>query len=89
MISAGLLSDALILGPAIWACSYLLRSRWYERQADQLAAQGRDAQTLQLKREEARYFQDFARVMPNWMLAALTIGLGLRLALTVAAIWGA
>ncbi|MDW3222695.1 MAG: hypothetical protein R8G34_07350 [Paracoccaceae bacterium] len=87
MISATLLSDALILGPAIWACSYLLRSRWYERQADQLATGGVDAQTVQLKREEARYFQDFARVMPNWMLAALTLGLGLRLILTILALW--
>lgn len=87
MISADLISDALILGPAIWACSYLLRSRWYERQADHLARQGADAQTVQLKREEARYFQDFARVMPNWMLAALTIGLALRLVLILAQIW--
>lgn len=83
MISADLLSDALILGPAIWACSYLLRSRWYERQAEQLASGGADAQTVQLKREEARYFQDFARVMPNWMLGALTLGLALRLLLIV------
>lgn len=89
MISANLLSDALILGPAIWACSYLLRSRWYERQADQLAIKGADAHTVQLKREEARYFQDFARVMPNWMLAALTVGLGLRLMLTISALWTA
>ena len=86
-MSVGVFSDALILGPAIWACSYLLRSRWYERQADQLAAQGMDAQTVQLKREEARYFQDFARVMPNWMLTGLTLGLALRVVLTVAAIW--
>ncbi|WP_299964278.1 hypothetical protein [uncultured Roseobacter sp.] len=73
-----LISDALILGPAIWACSYLLRSRWYEREAHRLEQTGADAQSIQLKREEARYFQDFARVMPNWMLGALTLGLALR-----------
>ncbi|MFK7882396.1 hypothetical protein [Roseobacter sp.] len=83
MISADLISDALILGPAIWACSYLLRSRWYERQAEILATQGADPHTVQLKREEARYFQDFARVMPNWMLGALTLGLALRLVMIV------
>lgn len=87
MIAVGLISDAMILGPAIWACSYLLRSRWYEREAERLAARGADAQTVQLKREEARYFQDFARVMPNWMLASLTLGLALRACLIVGGVW--
>lgn len=77
----------MILGPAMWACSYLLRSRWYEREAERLADRGADAQTVQLKREEARYFQDFARVMPNWMLASLTLGLVLRACLIVTGFW--
>ncbi|MEP2639641.1 hypothetical protein [Roseobacter sp.] len=83
MIDAGLVSDALIMGPALWACSFLLRSRWHERAADRLMAQGADAPTVQLKREEARYYQDFARVMPNYMLAALTLGLAIRVVLIV------
>ncbi|MDW3183601.1 MULTISPECIES: hypothetical protein [unclassified Roseobacter] len=78
MTKAGLVSDALILAPAIWACSFLLRSRWYEREADRLMARDADEHTVQLKREEARYYQDFARVMPNYMLAALTLGLAIR-----------
>lgn len=85
MTAGGLISDTLILGPAIWACSYLLRSRWYEREADRLMARGADKTTVQLKREEARYFQDFARVMPNWMLAALTLGLAIRAVLIAVA----
>ncbi|WP_299738551.1 hypothetical protein [uncultured Roseobacter sp.] len=85
MTKAGLVSDALILAPAIWACSFLLRSRWYERQADRLLDQGVDDHTVQLKREEARYYQDFARVMPNYMLAALTLGLAIRAFLILSA----
>ncbi len=86
MSKAGLVSDALILAPAIWACSFLLRSRWHERVVARLVAQGADEAAVQLKREEARYYQDFARVMPNYMLAALTIGLGIRAYLIGAAV---
>ncbi|GFE48475.1 hypothetical protein So717_02280 [Roseobacter cerasinus] len=85
MSKAGLVSDALILAPAIWACSFLLRSRWHERAVARLVAQGADEPTIQLKREEARYYQDFARVMPNYMLAALTLGLAIRACLILAA----
>ncbi len=84
MSKAGLVSDALILGPAIWACSFLLRSRWHERSVARLIDRGADEATVQLKREEARYYQDFARVMPNYMLAALTLGLALRVYLVLA-----
>ncbi|WP_300062169.1 hypothetical protein [uncultured Roseobacter sp.] len=84
MSKAGLVSDALILGPAIWACSFLLRSRWHEQSVARLIDRGADEATVQLKREEARYYQDFARVMPNYMLAALTLGLALRVYLVLA-----
>ena len=86
MTKIGLLSDALILAPAIWACSFLLRSRGYDREADRLMAEGADEATLQIKREEARYYQDFARVMPNYMLAALTLGLAIRAYLILSAL---
>ncbi|MGC3936235.1 hypothetical protein ACOTTU_00365 [Roseobacter sp. EG26] len=82
-----LISDILILGPAIWACSRLVRSRWHEITAERMADEGAAPELVQLKREEARYYQDFARVMPNWMLAALTIGLALRLYLILKAFW--
>ncbi|WP_299679408.1 hypothetical protein [uncultured Roseobacter sp.] len=49
-----------------------------------LIDRGADEATVQLKREEARYYQDFARVMPNYMLAALTLGLALRVYLVLA-----
>ncbi|MBW4707542.1 hypothetical protein KX928_07065 [Roseobacter sp. YSTF-M11] len=50
-----------------------------------MARDGVDPELVQLRREEARYYQDFARVMPNWMLAALTLGLLLRLFLILQA----
>lgn len=87
MTKAGLVSDALILAPAIWACSFLLRSRWHERRADRMMAEGADEPTVQLKREEARYYQDFARVMPNYMLASLTLGLAIRAFLILSAMF--
>lgn len=86
MSKAGLVSDALILAPAIWACSFLLRSRWHERAVARLIDEGADEATVQLKREEARYYQDFARVMPNYMLGALTLGLAIRAYLILVAI---
>ncbi|MGZ2258707.1 hypothetical protein ACVC7O_15485 [Roseobacter sp. A03A-229] len=50
-----------------------------------LIDEGADEATVQLKREEARYYQDFARVMPNYMLGALTLGLAIRAYLILAA----